>query len=292
MTPLIVSTLLPTIPICCTAHVRHMHTAPRSLTIVVYHIPYYSSHWLPWLLMFAFSISNLSPSLIHAIQPSATMTLFLVFLFIYHKTPPPPIPRLYSPSLFHLVFRFCCTFADQASVVTNVRVQVDQILALPSLLGVPHYLNTPSLSTDSDNATLTSGDGEVGDAVNDLLPGHPLAFPPQIPQTNSVSSIQIRNRMPGRQHTRHSVRPSDPPPSAINYPDLDRDHYEHHQATSLTIQSRANSTDGELSSPDSNPDEDAIGGNFQVSYLVTGLYTRCSLFDSADNHVYVSVYGI
>ena len=169
--------------------------------------------------------------------------------------------------------------------MTSVRVQIDRILALPSLLGVPRCVDTPQLllSTDNDRDTTTQthGDREGSNAVNDLLPARSLVVPPQIPQANLVSSIQIRNRTPGRQHTRHAVRPSDPPPSVINHPVLDRDHCEHHQTTSLIIQSRANSTDGNLSSPDSNRDGYNEGKNCGVSCLITGLYTRCSLFHSA-----------
>jgi hypothetical protein len=75
---------------------------------------------------------------------------------------------------------------------------------------------------------------------------------------------------------RHTVQPSDLTPSVINLPqDLDRDHSKNHQdqATSLTIHPRATTTDGDLSSPDSNRD----GNDCQVSCLVAGLYTRCSV---------------
>ena len=165
--------------------------------------------------------------------------------------------------------------------MASVRVQIDRVLALPSLLEVPRPVDTPSSlspDNDSDNATLTRGEREGGDAVNDLLPGYPLVVPPQTPRANSVRPLQIRNRIPERQHTRHTVSPSDPPPSVINHPDLDRDHRKYCQATSLTVQSKANSTDGDLSFPDSKRDADGVGRNHQVSCLVTGLYTRCSLF--------------
>ena len=75
---------------------------------------------------------------------------------------------------------------------------------------------------------------------------------------------------------RHALRPSDPSPAVINRADLDPDHSRHRQSTSLVIQPCAASTDGDLpSSPGSNYDRDGDG---EVSYLVAGLYKRCSVF--------------
>ena len=178
-----------------------------------------------------------------------------------------------------MVFRFS-TFTDPASIVTSVRFQIDSILAVPSLLGVVHRASTQpsslSADIDEDKDTLTHGEGF--NAVNDLRSGHPLVDDTLIPETDRLSSpspTQIRNQIPVRQRTRHTLLPSDPPSSVINHPDLDRDHYQHHQAALLTIQSRANSTDvGELSSPDSKHDVDGDGGNWEVSCLVAGLCAR------------------
>jgi len=165
------------------------------------------------------------------------------------------------------------------------------------LLGVTRGIGTlgPSLSADidSDNTIPTHGDREGCHAVNDLQLGHPLVHPLSTSEANHlpcVSPLQIPNQVPVWQHTRHSLRPSDPTPAVINHTGLDRDHRQHHQLTSLAIQSRVNSTDGDLpSSPHSKRDMNADGGNREVSCLVAGLYTRCSAFGPVGGYAHVGL---
>lgn len=114
--------------------------------------------------------------------------------------------------------------------------------------------------------------------------------PPSIPEPSrfpSVSPVRARNQIPVWQHTRHKLHPSDPTPAVINHPDLDRDHRQHHQPTSLPIQSHGSSTNGDLlSSPGSKRDSDGDGANREVSCLVTGLFTRCA----AAGYIYAGVW--
>lgn len=201
----------------------------------------------------------------------------LVPRFLFDHTKTPTYFLIICCPLFHFDFPFS-TPSDETSIATSMRAQIDRILALPSLLGVTRRLHTqpsPLLADiDNDNISLTHGDREGHNAVNDSLSVNPLMDTGAAPEATSplpVNSIQIRKQIQGLQYTRHSPQPSDSSPSVIN-PDHCRDHRQRHQPTPIAIQSTATSTDRNLSSPDSNPLWQLDGWNREVSSFIPGLY--------------------